>query len=70
MKPEEYDIVRLLRPLPEHHLAAGAKGTVVMDYSKHSDSDTAPFEVEFTDAEGVTIALVTLQASDLEVVKR
>jgi hypothetical protein len=28
MKPEELDVVRLLRPLPDHNLLAGARGTL------------------------------------------
>jgi len=76
MKPKEYDVVRLLRPLPEYNLAAGSTGAVVMDYSKHPDSkhpdgDLPPaHEVEFTDSDGVTQALVTVAEDDLEVVSR
>ncbi|KDO93019.1 hypothetical protein MAV101_24410 [Mycobacterium avium subsp. hominissuis 101] len=42
-----------------------------MDYTKDSDS-TLPsaYEVEFSDADGVTQALVTLSGDDLEVVWR
>ncbi len=32
-KPEENDVVRLLRPLPERNLRAGSTGTVVVDYT-------------------------------------
>ena len=71
MKPQEYDVVRLLRALPEHNLAAGAVGAVVMDYSKYPDGDRAPaYEVEFTNSDGVTQALVTVAEDDLEVVSR
>ena len=49
MKPEEYDIVQLLRPLPEYNLPAGARGAVVFDYTKDSDKDLPPaYEVDFT----------------------
>jgi Domain of unknown function (DUF4926) len=69
--PQEYDVVRLLRPLPEHNLAAGAIGSVVMDYRKYSQGDRTPaYEVEFTDTDGVTLALITVPADDLEVVQR
>jgi hypothetical protein len=65
VKPEEYDVVRLKRPLPEHHLPEGSKGTVVMDYSKYSDADVpSAYEIEFVDA-GETI---TVAAEDVEVV--
>jgi hypothetical protein len=71
MKPEEHDVVRLLRDLPEHNLSAGSTGAVVMDYSKHSDEKLpAAYEVEFVDSEGVTKALVTVAEDDLEVVSR
>jgi|tagenome__1003787_1003787.scaffolds.fasta_scaffold17771611_1 hypothetical protein len=71
MKPEEYDVVRLIRDLPEHNLSAGSTGAVVMDYSKHSDEKLPPaYEVEFVDSEGVTEALVTVAEDDLEVVSR
>jgi hypothetical protein len=70
MKPEELDVVRLLRPLPEHNLPAGSRGTVVMDYTDF-DKDLPPaYEVEFADSDGITQALVTLHEDDLEVVWR
>jgi hypothetical protein len=69
MKPKEYDVVRLLRALPEHNLPAGSTGAVVMDYTEHSTGDLPPaYEVEFTDSDGVTLALVTVSEDDLEVV--
>lgn len=69
LRPREYDVVRLLRALPEHNIPAGARGTVVMDYT--TDPNEAPaYEVEFSDADGITRALVTLVEDDLEVVWR
>jgi hypothetical protein len=71
MKPEEYDVVRLLRPLPEHNLAAGSRGTVVIDYTTFSKKDLPPaYEVEFMDSDGVTQAVITVYEDDLEVVWR
>ncbi len=74
MKPEEYDVVRLLQPRPQHKLAVGARGTVVMDYSKYGGPTKADlpsaYEVEFMDSSGDTIALDTVPAADLEVVWR
>lgn len=61
MTLREYDVVRLLRPLPEHRLPAGAIGAIVMVYPS-----PLAYEVEFADAQGVTIALVTLSEEDLE----
>jgi hypothetical protein len=70
MKPEELDVVRLLRPLPEHNLPAGSRGTVVMDYTDF-DKDLPPaYEVEFMDSDGVTQAVITVSKNDLEVVWR
>jgi len=69
MRPKEYDVIQLLRPLPGHNLPAGSRGAVVMDYTKHSAPDVAAaYEVEYTDADGVTQALVTVAGEDLEVV--
>ncbi|OBI05082.1 hypothetical protein A5679_14145 [Mycobacterium scrofulaceum] len=64
-------MIRLLRPLPEHDLPAGFRGTVVMDYSKGANANLPPaYEVEFADADGITRALVTFTEHDLEVVWR
>ena len=74
MKPEEYDVVRLLQPLQQHNLPVGARGTVVMDYTKYSGTtkqDLPPaYEVEFMDSTGATIALDTVLEANLEVVWR
>ena len=61
MTIKEYDVVRLRRPLPEHKLATGAVGAVVMVYH-----DPLAYEVEFCDEYGVTLALLTLQEEDIE----
>lgn len=71
MKPEEYDVVRLLRPLVEYDLPAGARGAVVFDHTKDSAPGAPPaYEVEFTDGHGVTWAVVTVEEKDLEVISR
>jgi len=57
---QELDTVVLTRDLPEHGLEAGDVGAVVHLYP---GADT--FEVEFVSAEGRTIAVLTLPASDL-----
>lgn len=51
-----------MRPLPEHGLPAGTTGTVVLVYDNPSEA----YEVEFTDPDGYTLALVTLQPNQLE----
>jgi hypothetical protein len=71
MKPEEYDVVRLLRPLSEYNLPAGSTGTVVIDYTTFLNKDLpSAYEVEFMDADGVTQAVVTVYEKGLEVVWR
>lgn len=61
MTIHEYDVVRLLQPLPEHYLSEGAIGAVVMVFD-----DPLAYEVEFCNADGVTLALVTLAPGALE----
>lgn len=71
MTPREYDVVRLVNPLPEHGLSTGSRGTVVTDYSKYPGRNSSgAFEVEFMDDNGETLALVTVSGNDLEVVCR
>jgi hypothetical protein len=68
MRPQENDVVRLLRPLPEHDLPVGVQGTVVMVY--RDPGLPSAYEVEFADADGITQALVTLKDDDVEVTWR
>jgi hypothetical protein len=71
MKPNEYDVVQLLRTLPEHGLTAGSRGTVLIDHTKYIDKGTPPaYEVEFMDNAGVTLAVITVPEDNLEVVWR
>lgn len=66
MKLQEYDTVKLSRPLPKYGLPSGSEGTIVMDYA----STPPDYEVEFFDSNGDTIALATVPGSDLEFVQR
>jgi Domain of unknown function (DUF4926) len=59
----EYDVVKLKQP--KAGLPAGAIGAIVMVY----DSLPRGYDVEFTNAEGVTLALLTLGDDDLEAVQ-
>jgi Domain of unknown function (DUF4926) len=73
MKPEELDVVKLLRPLPEHNLPTGSTGTVVIDHTMDSSNKDLPpaYMVEFMDSDGITtLAVVTVYEKDLEVVWR
>jgi hypothetical protein len=65
MTLQEYDVVRLRRPLPNHDLVEGSVGAVVMVF----DNPLA-YEVEFCDQDGVTLALLTLVEEDLEKVSQ
>ena len=58
----EYEVVKLKHDLPAEGLTAGATGTVLLVY----DSTPPAYEVEFTDDEGKTLALLTLNECDLE----
>jgi molybdopterin-binding protein len=54
-----FDVVALLKEIPERKLLRGQVGTIVEQYT------ATDFEVEFADKNGVTIDLVTLPASEL-----
>jgi hypothetical protein len=58
----EYDVVRLRRQIPECGLAEGQIGTVVLVYGDPPEA----YEVEFTDGDAHTVALLTLDEQDLE----
>jgi len=62
---EEYQVVRLSRDIPAEGLGAGLRGTVLMVYPQRPDSPRE-YEVEFVDAEGATLALLTLAEDQLE----
>jgi len=53
----ELDSVVLVKDLPEHRLAAGDAGTVVLVHD-----DGAAYEVEFVALDGKTVAVVTVSA--------
>lgn len=54
---ELYDVVELQEAIPGEHLPAGAVGTVVHIFSAPSTA----YEVEFTDADGRTVTMITLR---------
>jgi len=58
---KEYDVVRLVRGMPELDLLPGAAGTVVIVHV-----DPPGYEVEFCDSDGVTLAVVALTEADIE----
>jgi hypothetical protein len=65
MKVEEFDLVRLKRPLPALGLPEGARGTALIIYRKPE----LAFEVEFLDSEGESLGVVTLSPEDVEKVE-
>ena len=56
----ELELVALARDIPEHGLQTGDVGTVV-----HCYQDRAGLEVEFVAATGKTIAVLTLEITDV-----
>ncbi len=62
---KEHDPVVLVGDLPEHGLAKGDTGTVVLTHK-----GGAGYEVEFVTLEGRPLAVVTLSASQVRPVAR
>jgi hypothetical protein len=60
MKIKEHDCVVLTKNLQEENLEAGDVGTVV-----HIHKDGVAYEVEFATLAGSTVAVATVEASDL-----
>jgi uncharacterized protein DUF4926 len=60
MTLREHDVVALTRDLPQHKLRAGDVGAVVQVYA-----DGKAYEVEFVTGTGHTLAVETLQPSDI-----
>lgn len=56
----ELDLVAITRDVPEHGLQSGDVGTVV-----HCYGDGLALEVEFVTAAGKTLAVLTLDATDV-----
>ena len=61
---DELDLVVLKRDLPAERLTAGDVGTVLLVHQQG-----AGYEVEFTTLSGDTVAVVTLDASDVRPVE-
>ncbi|MFF0232715.1 DUF4926 domain-containing protein [Micromonospora sp. NPDC005254] len=58
---ELYDVVELREATPGEGLPAGAVGTVVHVF----DGPPPAYEVEFADADGRTVAMVTLRTDQM-----
>jgi hypothetical protein len=61
---DELDLVVLKRDLPKERLAARDVGTVVLLHQQ-----AGGYEVEFSTLSGDTVAIVTLDASDVRLVE-
>jgi hypothetical protein len=61
---QEYDVIRLKKPISSQNVSVGDKGTILMIF----DEPNLPkaYEVEFLDEEGHTIALVTVTDDEIE----
>jgi hypothetical protein len=68
MEPEEYDVVRLRRALPEFNLPAGAEGMALIKHK--AEGLPLAYEVEFPASVGATEPWMTILAVDLEAVWR
>jgi hypothetical protein len=66
LKFNELDVVTLTTDLPEDGLPAGSIGTVVHIFHRPHTA----YEVEFTDADGSTTAMVTVTADQLRAATR
>ncbi len=60
----EYDVVKLIKPIPSKSLAVGAEGTILIVYNDPNLPHA--YEVEFLDEKGDTLAVVTLQEEFIE----
>jgi len=65
MKIKELDCVVLTADLPEERIVAGDVGTVV-----HVYQDGAAYEVEFVTYAGQTIAVATVEATDVRPISK
>ncbi|MEU5668917.1 DUF4926 domain-containing protein [Micromonospora sp. NPDC047762] len=58
---ELYDVVELREAIPGEDLPAGAVGAIIDVF----DGPPPMYEVEFTDTDGRTVAMVTLRADQV-----
>lgn len=63
---QEYDTVRLIKPIAGKSIPVGAKGAILIDYG----SKPPAYEIEFVSEGGETLGLVTLTEDYLEPVRR
>lgn len=61
MRYKVNDVVRLLHDMSEEGLRAGAVGVVIMEFFNPEHA----YEVEFSDSNGKTIALLSLKSDQI-----
>ena len=58
---KELDVITLTHDIQEHGLKKGTQGAIV-----HCYNDQQPYEVEFVNDEGETLAILTLGKADIQ----
>ncbi|WP_373511780.1 DUF4926 domain-containing protein [Persicitalea sp.] len=66
---KDLDLVALLNDRPEHTLHRGDVGTVVHVYEATPTDSSGLYEVEFMNAAGDTVAVVTLREDEVKAVE-
>jgi len=66
---KETDLVALLNDLPEHNLHRGNVGTVAYVYDAAPNDSGQLYEVEFMNAAGDTLAVVSLRDNAVKAVE-
>lgn len=66
---KETDLVALLHDLPEHSLHRGDVGTVAYVYEAAPNDSGQLYEVEFMNAAGETLAVVSLRENAIKAVE-
>lgn len=66
---KETDLVALLNDLPDYNLHRGDVGTVAYVYEATPTDSSGLYEVEFMNAAGDTLAVVTLREDEVQAVE-
>ncbi|MGH6614420.1 DUF4926 domain-containing protein [Sphingomonas sp.] len=62
MHPNTLDTIKVLKPIPEEGIEAGANGVIIAIFENPDEA----YEVEFSDDEGRPVAQVVLQREDFD----
>ena len=66
---KETDLIALLHDIPEHHLRRGDVGTVAYVYETDPNENGRLYDVEFMNAAGNTLAVVSLRENAMQPVE-